>query len=60
MVQSLRLTGDEKVLEIGSGSGYQAAVLAELSGEVTAMERIPELAESSRTVLQTLATMLRL
>jgi len=54
MVQSLRLTGDEKVLEIGSGSGYQAAVLAELAGEVTAMERIPELAERSKTVLKSL------
>jgi protein-L-isoaspartate(D-aspartate) O-methyltransferase len=51
MVQSLRLTGDENVLEIGSGSGYQAAILAELAGEVTAMERIPELAERSRTAL---------
>jgi protein-L-isoaspartate(D-aspartate) O-methyltransferase len=54
MVQSLRLTGDEKVLEIGSGSGYQAAVLAELAGEITAMERIPELAERSKTVLSSL------
>ena len=54
MVQSLRLTGDEKVLEIGSGSGYQAAVLAELAGEVTAMERIPELAERSKIVLSAL------
>ncbi len=54
MVQSLRLTGDEKVLEIGSGSGYQAAVLAELAGEVTAMERIPELAERSKIVLANL------
>lgn len=54
MVQSLRLTGDEKVLEIGSGSGYQAAVLAELAGEITAMERIPELAERSRLVLNSL------
>jgi len=48
MVQSLRLTGDERVLEIGSGSGYQAAVLGELSGQVTGMERISELAERSR------------
>jgi len=54
MVQSLRLTGDEKVLEIGSGSGYQAAVLAELAGEVMAMERIPELAERSKMVLSSL------
>jgi len=51
MVQSLRLTGDESVLDIGSGSGYQSAVLAELAGSVTAMERIPELAERSRSVL---------
>lgn len=54
MVQSLRLTGDENVLEIGSGSGYQAAVLAELAGYVTAMERIPELAERSKAVLSAL------
>ncbi len=54
MVQSLRLTGDEKVLEIGSGSGYQAAVLAELAGEITAMERIPELADRSMIVLNSL------
>ncbi len=54
MVQSLRLTGDESVLDIGSGSGYQSAVLAELAGNVTAMERIPELAERSRRVLQEL------
>ena len=54
MVQSLRLTGDESVLEIGSGSGYQAAVLAELSHSVTGMERIPALAERSRAVLNEL------
>jgi len=54
MVQSLRLTGDETVLEIGSGSGYQAAVLSVLAGEVTAMERIPELAERSMVVLKSL------
>ncbi len=51
MVQALRLTGDERVLEIGSGSGYQAAVLAELSKHVIAMERIEGLAERSRGVL---------
>jgi len=54
MVQSLRLIGDESVLEIGSGSGYQAAVLAELAGSVTGMERIPELAERSKRVLREL------
>ncbi|OQA95804.1 MAG: Protein-L-isoaspartate O-methyltransferase [Spirochaetes bacterium ADurb.Bin218] len=52
MVQSLRLTGDESVLDIGSGSGYQSAVLAELAGTVTAMERIPELARRSKEVLR--------
>ncbi len=59
MVQSLKLTGDERVLEIGSGSGYQAAVLAELAGGVTAMERIPELAERSKKVLSGLGYMVR-
>lgn len=59
MVQSLKLIGDEKVLEIGSGSGYQAALLAELSSSVTAMERIPELAERSRSVLSSLGYTVR-
>ena len=54
MVQSLRLTGDESVLDIGSGSGYQSAVLSELAGSITAMERIPELAERSKEVLNKL------
>jgi protein-L-isoaspartate(D-aspartate) O-methyltransferase len=43
--QELRLEGDERVLDVGAGSGYQAAVLAELAAEVVAVERIPELAE---------------
>jgi len=59
MVQALKLTGDERVLEIGSGSGYQAAVLAELACEVTAMERIPELADRSRSVLSGLGYSVR-
>jgi len=54
MVQSLKLTGDESVLEIGSGSGYQAAVLAKLAKSVTGMERIPELAERSSIILNEL------
>ncbi len=54
MVEALRLTGDEKVLEIGSGSGYQAAVLSMLSSQVTAMEIIPQLAERSSAVLKKL------
>jgi protein-L-isoaspartate(D-aspartate) O-methyltransferase len=45
MTQLLQLTGTERVLEIGTGSGYQAAVLAELSREVFSIERNPRLAE---------------
>ncbi len=51
MLQELALKGDEKVLDLGSGSGYQTALLAELVGEVVAVELIPELAERSRRVL---------
>lgn len=51
MVQALELKGDEKVLEIGTGSGYEAAILSKLSGKVVTVECIPELAESARQVL---------
>lgn len=51
MSQALCLTGDERVLEIGSGSGYQAAVLAELSREVYSIERFPSLAARARSIL---------
>jgi len=44
----LSLTGRERVLDVGTGSGYQAAVLAELADEVHSIERIPELAERAR------------
>jgi protein-L-isoaspartate(D-aspartate) O-methyltransferase len=44
----LGLRGDERVLDVGTGSGYQAAVLAELAREVHTIERIPELAELAR------------
>ena len=54
MVQALELKGNEKVLEIGTGSGYEAAILAELSGQVVTIERVPELAESARHVLESL------
>ena len=47
----LRLRGDEKVLDVGTGSGYQAAVLAELAREVHSIERIPELAAAAREAL---------
>jgi protein-L-isoaspartate(D-aspartate) O-methyltransferase len=46
--QALGLQGGERVLDVGTGSGYQAAVLAELGGEVVSVERIPELAEEAR------------
>jgi len=49
--EALALTGDEKVLDVGTGSGYQAAVLAELAAEVHTIERIAELAEQARANL---------
>ncbi len=47
----LGLHGSERVLDVGTGSGYQAAVLAELAAEVVTIERIPELAECARARL---------
>ena len=47
----LELGGDERVLDVGTGSGYQAAVLAELAREVVTIERIPELAERAKAAL---------
>jgi protein-L-isoaspartate(D-aspartate) O-methyltransferase len=47
----LGLHGSERVLDVGTGSGYQAAVLAELAAEVVTIERIPELAERARSTL---------
>ena len=44
----LALAGDERVLDVGTGSGYQAAVLAELAADVHSIERLPELAEQAR------------
>jgi hypothetical protein len=46
MAQALELTGTERVLEIGTGSGYAAAVLSLLAGEIYTVERIPELASA--------------
>ena len=51
MTQALELTGCEKVLEVGTGSGYQSAILAELADSVYSVERIAELAESARLLL---------
>jgi protein-L-isoaspartate(D-aspartate) O-methyltransferase len=49
--EQLALRGGERVLDVGTGSGYQAAVLAELADEVHAVERIPELAGQARANL---------
>jgi protein-L-isoaspartate(D-aspartate) O-methyltransferase len=54
MTELLGLRGPEKVLEIGTGSGYQAAVLGELSARVCTIERIPKLARQARGLLETL------
>ncbi len=51
MSQALALTGTERVLEVGTGSGYQAAILAQLAAEVQTIEIIPELAERARQTL---------
>jgi protein-L-isoaspartate(D-aspartate) O-methyltransferase len=48
----LGLSGEERVLDVGTGSGYQAAVLAELADEVVTIERVPELAERARASLR--------
>jgi protein-L-isoaspartate(D-aspartate) O-methyltransferase len=55
MVQALELREDENVLELGTGSGYEAAILAELAQKVVTVECIPELAESARQVLDNLS-----
>ncbi len=52
IAQALELRGDERVLDVGTGSGYQAAVLAELAGEVVGIERVPELAAQARANLE--------
>jgi protein-L-isoaspartate(D-aspartate) O-methyltransferase len=54
MLQALQLKQSEQVLELGTGSGYEAAILAELAQEVVTVEHIPELAESAKQVLDKL------
>lgn len=54
MSEALALTGDEIVLEIGTGSGYQAAVLCELASHVYTIEIVPQLAERAQAVLEML------
>jgi protein-L-isoaspartate(D-aspartate) O-methyltransferase len=51
MTQLLELTPESRILEIGTGSGYQAALLGELAGEVYSIEVVPELAELAKTRL---------
>ena len=54
MTEQLEVTAFSRVLEIGTGSGYQTAILAELAAEVFTIERLPELAESAHERLNTL------
>jgi len=54
MTEALELTGNEKVLEVGTGSGYQAAILAKLAQRVITTERLPSLAEAAKKVLDSL------
>jgi protein-L-isoaspartate(D-aspartate) O-methyltransferase len=54
MSESLELTGKETVLEIGTGSGYQAAILSQLAKKVYSIEIIPQLAETARQRLLSL------
>ena len=54
MTEALRLHGEEKVLEIGTGSGYQTAVLAELASSVYSIERIKPLLEQAKTLFDQL------
>jgi protein-L-isoaspartate(D-aspartate) O-methyltransferase len=56
MTQLLELHGHEKILEVGTGSGYQTAVLAELARRVCSIERLPRLAERARALLEILVT----
>ena len=54
MSEALALTGVEKVLELGTGSGYQTAILAELARKVSSVERVPELTQAARNILDEL------
>lgn len=54
MTEALKLKGSEKVLEVGTGSGYQAAILAELAKRVITVDRLPQLVKLARQVLERL------
>jgi protein-L-isoaspartate(D-aspartate) O-methyltransferase len=56
MTQALELSGGERVLEVGTGSGYQTAILAEVAGKVYSIERIRGLADRARAILEELGT----
>ena len=55
MTEKLELTADKKVLELGTGSGYQTAILAELARQVVTTERLPELLERANAILKHLS-----
>jgi protein-L-isoaspartate(D-aspartate) O-methyltransferase len=54
MTEALQLKGTERVLEVGTGSGYQTAILAELARQVITVERHPELSEGAQLLLNSL------
>lgn len=54
MTEALKLTGKERILEVGTGSGYQAAILAELAERVYSIERLPNIAKRARRILDDL------
>ena len=54
MTEMLQIKPEDRVLEVGTGSGYQAAILSRLAGEVITLERIPQLARRARQALHTL------
>lgn len=54
MTELLRLKGDEKTLEVGTGSGYQAAILAEICGKVYTIERVARLSQNAKNILDRL------
>ncbi len=54
MTEAMELRGGETILEVGTGSGYQAAILSQLTARVISVERVPRLAASARTTLDRL------
>jgi protein-L-isoaspartate(D-aspartate) O-methyltransferase len=54
MTEAMELTGNDKILEIGTGSGYQTAILAELADHVFSIDRVATLANAARKLLESL------